>query len=131
MKTLAICFTQDSAVEIKFDDTIVKMYQAQKAIEDRILNAEDPAEEEAKIEAEAEAALAKLEMLHESLEKLNQCSVAANIALILRDNCKNRITLADLDKIANTTFTDEIVDADKVPDDIRALADADEEKNSH
>jgi len=121
MKTLALYFEQDTTVEITFDDTIIKMYQAQKAVEDRILNAEDPEEESAKIEAEAEAMLAEAEALKNSLN---------NIARIMADNCKNRMTLADLDKIANTTVTEEIIDADAVPDDIRALAD-EEEKNSH
>jgi hypothetical protein len=123
MKTLALYFEQDTTVEITFDDTIIKMYQAQKAVEERILNADDPEEESAKIEAEAEAMLAEAEALKNSLN---------NIARIMADRCENRMTLDDLEKLANTTFTEEIISADEVPDDIRALADADEEeKNSH
>ena len=130
MKTLAIYFTQDTTVEITFDDTIVKMYQAQKAVEDRILNADDPAEEEAKIEAEAEAALAKLKALSESIDALNRSSASNNVVQFMIENCKNRISLKDLEE--STTFAEEIINADEVPDDIRALADADEEeKNSH
>ena len=90
MKTLALYFEQDTTVEIAFDETIIKMYQAQKAIEDRILNADDPEEESAKIEAEAEAMLAEAEALKNSLD---------NIALIMADKCENRMTLDDLEKL--------------------------------
>ena len=129
MTTLAIYFNKDSAVEIKFDDTIVKMYQVQKAVEDRILNAEDPAEEYAKVEAEAEAALANLQSINDSLESINNHhSSDSNIIQFMIENCENRMTLENLEKL--TTVTEELIDADEVPDDIRALADG-EEKNSH
>lgn len=118
-KTLALYFMQetDTIVEIKIDDTFIKMYQAQKAIEDRILNAEDPEEEMAKIEVEAEAALADAEALRRNLN---------DIAIIMRDRCQNKISLAELEALEHTTFKEEIIDADAVPDDIRTLADADE-----
>jgi hypothetical protein len=116
MKTLAIYFIEETEtiVEVKFDDTIIKMYQAQKAIEDRILNAEDPEEEMAKIEVEAEAALADAEALRRNLNE---------IALIMRDRCQNKISLAELEALESTSFTEEIIEAKDVPDEIRRLAD--------
>ena len=113
-KTLALYFTQDQVVEISIDTTIIKMFEEQKKLEDRILNAEDPQEEMAKIEAEAESAIAELQSLRNSLN---------NIALIMRDNCKNKISLSELEALESTTISEEIIDAEDVPDEIRRLAD--------
>ena len=113
-KTLALYFTQDQVVEIGIDDGFIKMYQAQKAIGKRIIDAEDPEEEMAKIEAEAESAIAELQSLRNSLN---------NIALIMRDNCRNRITIDELEALEHTTISEEIIEAKDVPDEIRRLAD--------
>lgn len=112
-KTLALYFTQDQVVEISIDTTIIKMFEEQKKLEDRILNAEDPQEEMAKIEAEAKAALADAEALRRNLN---------DIAIIMRDNCKNKISLAELEALESTSFTEEIIEARDVPDEIRRLA---------
>ena len=113
-KTLALYFTQDQVVEISIDTTIIKMMIKEKELEERILNAEDPQEEMAKIETEAEAALADVLAIQNNLN---------NIALIMRDNCRNRITIDELEALEHTTISEEIIESEDVPDEIRRLAD--------